>query len=265
MPKDPLGFIAQMSAIGLMLITPEFYRIRQMRSANPFRINHEMAQFAMNPGYMRFDGLDIRVDAKRHSGAPTVLFLSPLPQSILCYDAVWAQLEGEADLIAVDLPGFGRSEGGNDYMSFAAQSAFLEKFIEKMDLSDVHIVVPDVAMPVAMHYVMTRDHKAKSLLIGDGPGILPSADCSLIRKIFGSGVWRTVVRVNGVKTFIAGAFQLGYLHYRPKKAEVEDYVASYSGRLGQITTYFKSYPEGCKELTENIASLNVPVQIFWAD
>lgn len=265
MPKDPLGFIARMNAMSLMLITPEFYKIRRMRAGNASRINHDMAQFTMMTERMQIDGLDIRVATNRQPGAATVLFLSPLPQSILCYDAVWGQLQGKADLIAVDLPGFGRSEGGNDHMSFAAQSAFLEKFIEKVGLSNLHIVAPDVAMPVAMHYVMNRNHKAKSLLVGDGPGILPSADGSLIRKIVGSGFWRTMVRLNGAKTFIAGAFQLGYLHYSPKKAEVEDYVASYSGRIGQITNYFKQYPQGCKDLTESIDSLNVPVQVFWAD
>ncbi len=265
MPKDPLGFIARMNAMSLMLITPEFYKVRRIRTGKASRINDDMTQFTMKPERMRIDGLDIRVATNGRPSAATVLFLSPLPQSILCYDAVWAQLKGKADLIAVDLPGFGRSEGGNEHMSFSAQSAFLEKFIGEMGLTDIHIVAPDIAMPVAMHYVMNRAHRAKSLLVGDGPGVLPSADGSLIRKIVGSGFWRTMVRLNGAKTFIAGAFQLGYLHYRPNRAEVEDYVASYYGRIGQITNYFKRYPEGCKHLTENIDSLNVPVQVFWAD
>jgi hypothetical protein len=62
------------------------------------------------------------------------------------------------------------------------------------------------------------------LMVGDGPGILPSKDGSLIRKIVGSGFWRTMVRLNGVRTFIAGAMQLGYLHYSPTCDEFEDYV-----------------------------------------
>ena len=32
MPKDPLGFIARMNAFSLMLITPEFYKIRRLRN-----------------------------------------------------------------------------------------------------------------------------------------------------------------------------------------------------------------------------------------
>ena len=65
------------------------------------------------------------------------MFLSPLPQSILCYDTVWSRLSGMANLVALDLPGFGRSEGGYEHMSFEAQSAFLEAFIDAQELEDV--------------------------------------------------------------------------------------------------------------------------------
>ena len=104
-----------------------------------------------------------------------------------------------ANLVALDLPGFGRSEGGYEHMSFEAQSAFLEAFIDAQELEDVHVVAPDIAMPVALHYVIHRKHKVKSLMVGDGPAILPSADGSFIRRIVGSGFWRSLVRLNGVK------------------------------------------------------------------
>ena len=111
------------------------------------------------------------------------MFLSPLPQSILCYESVWSNLSEEANLVAIDLPGFGRSEGGYEYMSLSAQSAFLENFLKDQNLNNVHIVAPDIAMPVALHYVIYRNHCVKSLLVGDGPGILPSNDGSLIKKL----------------------------------------------------------------------------------
>lgn len=265
MSKDTLGLLARINAMSLMLITPEFYRIRRMRSKGAAQIDHGLSHFAIKPEFMDVDGLKIRFATDRQTDKPTVLFLSPLPQSILCYDAVWSQLAGHADLIAVDLPGFGGSEGQSEHMTFAAQSAFLERFIGTMGLNDMHIIAPDVAMPVAMHYAIHRDHKAKSLMIGDGPGIFPSHDGSLIRKITKSGFWRTMVRLNGAKTFIAGATQLGYLHYSPKAAEMDDYVRSYAGRIGQVTQYFKHYAVGCQDLTGNIEELSVPVQVFWGD
>jgi len=100
-------------------------------------------------------------------------------------------------LVALDLPGFGQSEGGLSYMNFAAQSAFLQKFINKLGLSDIHIVAPDVGMPVALHYVLHREHRAKSILVGAGPSVQPSADGSLVRKMIASRFWRFVFTVTG--------------------------------------------------------------------
>ena len=265
MSKDPLGFIARMNAFCLMLVTPEFYRIQRLRSKHAGKILHVPAAFSMAPHFVNVDGLKIRIASSELKDAPTILFLSPLPQSILCYDAVWSRLQGTANLIAADLPGFGRSEGGYEYMSFDAQSAFLEKFLNSQNLKDVHIVAPDIAMPVALHYVIHRNHRAKSLLIGDGPSILPSADGSFIKRIVRSGFWRTLVRLNGVKTFIAGALQLGYLRYSPTCDEIEDYVKSYAGRVGQVTAFFKQYPQGRKDLTDKIDHVRLPVLVFWGD
>jgi pimeloyl-ACP methyl ester carboxylesterase len=265
MSKDPIGLFGRMNALSLMLITPEFYNVRRRRSRTASKIDHTPANFTMKPETMQLDGVSIRYARTGKSDGPTVLFLSPLPQSILCYDAVWSTLAPEANLIALDMPGFGKSEGGMEYMSFAAQSAFLEKFVDAMGLSDVHIVAPDVAMPVALHYVIDRDHKAKSIAIGDGPGILPSDDGSLIRKVVGYGFWRTLVNTTGMSTFIAGATYLGYLHYSPKAAEMKDYMESYAGRARQVTSWFKSYPEATKKIDAGLNTLDVPVQVFWGD
>ena len=265
MAHHPLGLLPRLSAASLLAITPEYWQVRAARADGVTRLRDEHVSFAIEPETVTIDGLQIRYANVPCGDAPTVLFLSPLPQSIYCYDACWAALTGEANLWAVDLPGFGGSEGGMDKMSFAAQSAFLEKLVAHFDLTDVHIVAPDVAMPVAMHYVMHRAHRARSILIGDGPGVTPSDDGSLVRKIVGSAFWRAMVRANGARTFLASATQVGYLHYRMSAAELSDYVRSYEGRIDQVVAYFASYPEGLKSLDSHIDTLDLPVQVFWGD
>ena len=265
MPKDPIGLLGRLNAASLMLITPEFYKLRSRRAEGAGKANHARANFTMKPTYMQLDGLKVRYATGGNTDGQAVLFLSPLPQSILCYDAIWSALSANANLIALDLPGFGGSEGDISYMTFAAQSAFLQKFISELGISDVHIVAPDVGMPVALHYVLHRDHKAKSILVGAGPSVLPSADGSLVRKMIHSRFWRFIFAMTGAPAFIGGANQLGYLNYSPSAEEVADYVASYSGRVGQVTKWFKGYPRGCKDLDPHLATLNVPVQIFWGD
>lgn len=265
MSKDPIGVLGRLNAASLMMITPEFYKLRSKRANGAGKINHDLVNFTMKPEFMQLDGLKVRYATGGNADGPTVLFLSPLPQSILCYDATWSDLSTSANLVALDLPGFGRSEGDISYMTFAAQSAFLQKFIAELGLSDIHIVAPDVGMPVALHYVLHRDHAAKSIMIGAGPSVQPSNDGSLVRKMIGSAFWRFVFTMTGAPAFIAGANQLGYLHYRPSAAEVSDYVASYAGRIGPVTQWFQGYPEGCKDIDPNLSALNLPVHVFWGE
>lgn len=265
MSKDPIGVLGRLNAAGLMIITPEFYKFRSKRAKNAGKINHDPVHFTIKPAYMQLDGLKIRYATGGNVDGPTVLFLSPLPQSILCYDATWSELLATVNLVALDLPGFGRSEGDVSRMTFAAQSEFLQKFISELGLSDIHIVAPDVGMPVALHYVLHRDHKAKSILVGAGPSVQPSADCSLVRKLIGSNFWRAIFTVTGAPAFVGGANQLAYLHYSPSAAEVADYVASYSGRVGPVTKWFKGYPEGCKDIDPHLATLDLPVHVLWGE
>jgi len=265
MQKDPVGLLGRLNAASLMMITPEFYKLWSKRIKGAGRIINTPSNFAMKPKYMKIDGINIRYATSGNVDGPTVLFLSPLPQSILCYDKTWSALSDDANLVAVDLPGFGKSEGGMSFTTFSAQSEFLQKFINKLELSNLHIVAPDVGMPVALHYVLHRDHKAKSILLGAGPSVQPSADGSLVKKMIYSKFWRLVFTFTGAPAFIAGANHLGYLNYRPSAEEVSDYVSSYSGRIGQVTKWFKGYPDGCKEIDPHLNNINIPVHILWGD
>lgn len=157
------------------------------------KINHKPKSYTISPAYMELDGLKVRFATGGNPDGPTVLFLSPLPQSILCFEPTWSALCASANLVALDLPGFGQSEGGLSYMNFAAQSAFLQKFINKLGLSNIHIVAQDVGMPVALHYVLHREHRAKSILVGAGPSVQPSADGSLVSALYNYTLGHQVV------------------------------------------------------------------------
>lgn len=262
---DPLGPLARLRAASLLAITPEYWTVRGLRAPRAAAVRADPAPLRIRTEITEIAGRKIRWAQSPCAGAPTVLFLSPLPQSLHCYEQSWMSLATEAHLVAIDLPGFGGSEGGMEMMHFAAQSEFLQAAMAHLSLTDVHIVAPDVAMPVALHYVLHRDHVAKSLLIGDGPGVLPSGDGSLIRKIVGSRFWRAMVRANGAKTFLASATQVGYLHHQPGSEELSDYVASYRGRIDQVVAYFASYPEGLATIDPHLETLDLPVQVFWGD
>jgi pimeloyl-ACP methyl ester carboxylesterase len=57
------------------------------------------------------DGLAIRLARGGRSDGVPLLLTSPWPESIYAYRAIWPEIEALGPLIAVDLPGFGRSQG----------------------------------------------------------------------------------------------------------------------------------------------------------
>jgi pimeloyl-ACP methyl ester carboxylesterase len=150
-------------------------------------------------------------------------------------------------------------------MTFEAQSRILDAFVREMDLHNLHIVGPDVGMPVALHYAIHREHRADSLIIGDGPCVIPTANGSIIDKAVNSTFWRMIFRIAGSGAFVEGANRLAYVNYEPSNAEVADYVASYAGRIGPVTEWFRTYPQNLATIDPHLSDLDLPVQLFWGD
>jgi pimeloyl-ACP methyl ester carboxylesterase len=217
----------------------------------------------MKPQYRRVNGVKVRLAEGGKADGPLLLLLCPLPQSILAFDSIWQLLSDRFRLVALDLPGFGRSEGGLEFMTFEAQGKFLRAFIDDLGLDQVHIVGPDIGMAAALHYVIHGRHRAASLLIGDGPGIAPSHNGSVIDKMVHSGFWRMVFQIAGAGAFVEAANRLCYVNYVPKPEEVADYVASYDGRIGPVTQWFAKYPDSLATLDPHLAEIDLPVKIFW--
>lgn len=263
--SDPIGVLGKLNASVLLAVTPEYAQIKKAKRPGAGRAEPRLAHITMQLEYQTIDGIKVRYAQGGKQDGPVVLLLSPLPQSILCYDPIWNKLEKDCRLVALDLPGFGRSGGGLEFMSFEAQGRFLDKFIRAMSLKQVHIIGPDVGMPAALHYVIHYKHDVASLLLGDGPGILPTANGSIINKAVNSKFWRTIFRVTGAQAFVEGAYQLACVNYVPSTKEVADYVASYDGRIGTVTYWFKTYPENISMLDQHLDTLDLPVQIFWGD
>jgi pimeloyl-ACP methyl ester carboxylesterase len=250
----------------LLTVTPEYSKIKASRQPGAGRAKSGTTKFSMKPEYRTVDGVKVRYAEGGNQEGPLLLMLCPLPQSILCYDPVWDTLGAKCRLVALDLPGFGRSDGGLDFMSFEAQSNFLDKFLRELGLSQMHIVGPDVGMAAALHYAIHQEHDIASLIIGDGPGILPTSNGSIINKAVDSAFWRMMFKIAGSQAFVEGAYRLACVNYIPNAAEVADYVASYSnGRLGPITYWFKTYPENLATLDPHLENLDLPIQLFWGD
>ena len=254
---SPAGFMA----FQLMFITPktgDFGAFAGTRAMTARR----SSGFPVLPILTKdIGGVQIRYAHQENPGKPAVILLSPFPLSLLSFAGVWDRLARDHDLYAVDLPGFGGSEGGPEHMTFVGQGAFLAEFIAALNISKPHIVGADVGLPAALMLAIEHPELVASAMVGDGPAVSPSSNGSIIEKMVKSPFWHSIIRASGSAALVDGTKRLAYRSYVPCPEEVSDYVNSYRGRVELLVTqWFWTYPASLASLSPPLVGSRFP---FW--
>src|SRR5882724_3424304 len=79
---------------------------------------------AIAPQFASVDGLRVRYAESEPVDGSSILLLNPWPESLYAWEALWPRLSAQARLVAVDLPGFGQSEGREDLYAPRAMGEF---------------------------------------------------------------------------------------------------------------------------------------------
>lgn len=256
------------NAAFVSLITPEMPQLNRLRRKNHYSKTPDFEKpFEMPLEYQTINGVKVRmaksiIDEQKKE---TVILLSAFPQSILAYSPIWEELKSQYNLYAYDLPGFAGSQAGSDYMSFGYQAEFLNAFIEYFGIHESHIVAPDVGMPSALTYLINYDHKMKSIMLGDGPAVLPAIEPSVMKKMVYSKFWRMMFVIAGNGALVESAKNLCNIRYVPNKYEISDYKSIHKGKVAYCMSWFKKYPKDLKNIDQNLSSINLPVKVFWGE
>jgi pimeloyl-ACP methyl ester carboxylesterase len=104
------------------------------------------------------DGLKVRY-ATGGKGGEKVVFFSPWPESIFAFAPVWEGLTKRFEVLALDLPGFGRSEARDDLFAPQKMGEFIVKAIEAFGFASVHGVGLDVGAPSVLSHPW-HDHRS---------------------------------------------------------------------------------------------------------
>src|SRR5271155_5012026 len=92
--------------------------------------------------FQRIDGLQVRYCESDRDQECEAMLLSPLPESLFAYRSVWGELAKGAHLVAIDLPGFGHSEGRTSLLAPAAMGEFLLHAADVFRLEQPHVIAP---------------------------------------------------------------------------------------------------------------------------
>jgi pimeloyl-ACP methyl ester carboxylesterase len=206
--------------------------------------------------WQTIDGLKIRYAAQQ-GGSENVLLLSPWPESIYAFAQIWEGLASRFNLLAIDLPGFGQSDGQDGLFAPQAMGEFIAKAIDAFGLSRVHAVGPDVGTPSLLFAAQARPGLFASLVVGAGAATYPLVIEGMLKSMVEA---ETLPPLNSAETI--GGFVSAIRGYSVPDYVREDYLASYRGdRLARSASLVRAYPKDLALLSPMLTSIETPVQI----
>ena len=215
----------------------------------------------IRPEFTTLDGLAIRYATSPKPGAETVVLLSPWPESIYAYLPTWQRLAERFSLVAVDLPGFGQSQGRPDLLSTRGMGEFVIRMISSFDIDVPHAVGPDVGTGALLWAAVTHPEAFSSIVVGAGGATFPLQVDGLLKTFIEAGSIEPFKELDPADVIrqSVGAIK----NYDVPTIVRDDYVKSYSGdQFAQSVAYVQSYPSDLEALAPRLPSLETPVQIL---
>ena len=204
---------------------------------------------------MRVRFADTRADADS-----TVLLLAPWPESLWAFRRIWDRVAGVGRVVAIDLPGFGHSDGRPELIAPDTSGAFLARLIDEWGLGAPHVVGPDVGTAAALFCAARAPERVTSLTVGGGAVRFPIQAGGALKDII-EAPSLDVVRGLDARTNIGYAVEPAAASDREPDVH-EDYVSAYDlGRFAESARFVRQYPEQNPVLGELLATITTPTQI----
>jgi pimeloyl-ACP methyl ester carboxylesterase len=217
----------------------------------------------IKPQIRKIDSLSIRY-AESEPRDVSAILLSPWPESLFTFEQMWSRLAEHAHLVAIDLPGFGHSEGRTDLFAPSAMGEFVVHAIEEFGLERPHAVGPDIGTSSLLFMTAKRPGFLRSIVLGGGTTAVPIQVGSPLKEIIGAPSLDPFRSMDPRKTIES---VLTYVErYKLPDHVREDFLSSYKGeRFLESLRFLRSYPTDLPVLGKLLPSIETPVQIITGD
>ncbi|HKC28028.1 MAG TPA: alpha/beta hydrolase [Jatrophihabitans sp.] len=207
------------------------------------------------------DGARVRFADTKADSDTTLLLLAPWPETLWAFRRIWHQLADAGRVVAIDLPGFGHSDGRPELIAPDAAGRFLDRLIDEWGLGRPHIVGPDIGTAAALFLAARNPERVTSLIIGGGAVRFPIEAGGALRDVI-EAPSLDIVRGLDARTNIGQAVETA----APSDTEPEvheDYVSAYDlGRFAESARFVRHYPEQNPVLAELLPKITTPTQIL---
>jgi pimeloyl-ACP methyl ester carboxylesterase len=207
------------------------------------------------------DGVRVRFADTRADSDVTMLLLAPWPESLWAFRRIWDRLSAVGRVVAIDLPGFGHSDGRPELIAPDAAGEFLARLIDEWGLGAPHVVGPDVGTAAALFLAAKTPERVTSLTVGGGAVRFPIEAGGALKDVI-EAPSLDVVRALDARTNIGYAVESG----APSDTEPdvhEDYVSAYDlGRFAESARFVRHYPDQNPVLRDLLPAITTPAQIL---
>ena len=206
------------------------------------------------------DGLRIRFADNRTDSDTAVLMLAPWPESVWAFRRIWARVSELGRVVAVDLPGFGHSDGRPDVIAPDACATFLAGLIDEWGLGAPHIVGPDVGTAAALFLAARTPELVSSLTVGGGAVRFPIEAGGALKDVIEAPSLDDI-RGLDARTNVGAAVEPGAASTNEPEVH-EDYVSAYDlGRFAESARFVRHYPKQNPVLRDLLPMITTPTQI----
>src|SRR5579863_659508 len=206
------------------------------------------------------DGVRVRFADNRARSDTTMLLLAPWPESLWAFRRIWDRISPVGRVVAIDMPGFGHSDGRPELIAPDASGAFVARLIDEWGLGAPHVVGPDVGTATALFLAAKTPQLVTSLTVGGGAVRVPIEAGGALKDII-EAPNLDVVRGQDARTNIGYAVEAGAASDSEPEIH-EDYVSAYDlGRFAESARFVRHYPEQNPVLRDLLPTVRTPTQI----
>lgn len=169
------------------------------------------------------------------------------------------EIEALGPLIAIDLPGFGRSEGRPDLMAPEAMGDFVIKLAQSLGIDRIHAVGPDVGTLALLFAAVRSPELFESLVVGSG-ATSPELAADGLKDIIEAppGAFDNLDGGDIAVQFVTQSAAVPM-----PDAVLEDYRLSSAGRrFAEAAEFVRAYPRDLPRLKALLPSIATPVLVL---
>ena len=216
------------------------------------------------PSYQPVDGVDVRVARSDGGHDQTLILTCPWPESLYAFESTWSMLAEQANLVAVDLPGFGGSQRRDELLTPRTMGAFLVRLMDQWGIDAPHLFAPDVGTAAALFVAAQNPGRVRSLIVGSGAVAFPLRIGGALKDLVEAPDLAPIAALDP-HDLVSGSLELVEKYALSPKARA-DYLASYLGdRFTESSRYVRSYDSELPVLANLLPEVRTPVLVLQGD